>query len=115
MCSAPWYSNTRLRSFTRESRSRYPRKIAVRSTPSTAQNATEEPSWCLIRLVTPTGTTKNSPIANTAATATVPIQAPPDISCSSPGSWALAEMPSARMPIASDSTSATTPRITGQR
>ena len=31
------------------------------------------------------------------------------------GSWALAEIPSARRPIASDSTSATTPRITGSR
>jgi hypothetical protein len=69
----------------------------------------------LTRLVTPTGTTKNRPIAKTAATATVPIQAPPDISWSSPGSCALAEIPSARIPIASDSTSATTPRITGQR
>ena len=69
----------------------------------------------MIRLVRPTGTTKNSPIANSDATTTVPTQAPPEISCSSSGSCALAEMPSARIPIASDSTSATTPRITGSR
>jgi hypothetical protein len=69
----------------------------------------------LIRLVTPTGTTKNRPMANSDATATVPIQAPLEISWSSSGSWALADSPSARMPMASDSTSATTPRITGRR
>ena len=69
----------------------------------------------LIRLVSPTGTTKNRPIANTSATTTVPAQAPLEISCSSSGSWAFAEMPSARRPIASDSASATTPRITGRR
>ena len=70
----------------------------MRSTPSTSQNSTEEPSWCLIRLVRPTGTTKNSPIANTTETTTVPTQAPPEISCSASGSCALAEMPSASQP-----------------
>ena len=39
----------------------------------------------------------------------------PEISCCSSGSWAFAEMPSAFKPIPSDSASATTPRITGQR
>ena len=87
----------------------------MRSTPSTAQNSSEDPSWCLIRLVTPTGTTKNSPIAKISENTTVPAQAPLEICCSSSGSWALAEIPSARRPIASDSASATTPRITGQR
>lgn len=87
----------------------------MRTTPSTAQKVTEEPSWSLIRLVRPTGATKNSPIANREATVIVPIQAPLEISCCSSGSWALADSPSARMPIARDSTSATTPRITGTR
>ena len=43
---------------------------------------------------------------------------PPISSCSpssSSGSWALAEIASALKPILSDSPSATTPRITGQR
>ena len=65
--------------------------------------------------MSPTGTTKNRPIANTTETSTVPNQAPPEISCSSSGSCALAEMLSARRPMPSDSTSATTPRITGRR
>ena len=45
----------------------------------------------------------------------VPTHMPPEISCSSSPSWALAEMPSALKPIFSDSTSATTPRMIGQR
>ena len=40
---------------------------------------------------------------------------PPEISFSSSGSWALAEMPSALKPMTSDSTSATTPRMIGRR
>ena len=39
----------------------------------------------------------------------------PEISSSGSSSWALAEMPSAFMPIFSDSTSATTPRMIGRR
>jgi hypothetical protein len=39
----------------------------------------------------------------------------PEIGSSSSSSWALADMPSALKPMLSDSTSATTPRITGQR
>ena len=35
----------------------------MRSRPSTIQKSTGEPSWPLIRLVSPTGTTKNRPIA----------------------------------------------------
>src|SRR3954454_22351975 len=66
-------------------------------------------------LVRPTGTTKNRPIARTSATTTVPNHIPPEISCSSSGSWALAGMPSALKPITIDSTSATTPRTIGRR
>ena len=40
---------------------------------------------------------------------------PLEIGSSSSGSWALAEMPSALKPIFSDSASATTPRMIGQR
>ena len=52
-----------------------------------------------MRLVSPTGTTKNRPTASASATTTVPNHMPPEISCSSSGSWALAEMPSALKPI----------------
>src|SRR2546421_3639625 len=68
-----------------------------------------------MRLVRPTGTTKNRPTANTIATTTVPTQAPLEIGSSSSGSCALAEMPSALKPIFRDSTRATTPRMIGQR
>ena len=37
-------------------------KIAVRRIPSTSQKRKGEPSWSLIRLVSPTGTTKKRPI-----------------------------------------------------
>src|SRR3954451_24498072 len=95
-------------------------KIAVRSTPSTSQKSTEEPSGSLIRLVAPTGTTKNRPTASTSESAIVAPQVKPPIwgGSSSPSSgsiWALAEMASARKPIFSDSARATTPRITGHR
>ena len=54
-----------------------------------------------------------------ARTRSCPTQAPPPMSCclpsSSGGICALAEMPSARKPILSDSASATTPRTTGSR
>ena len=69
----------------------------------------------MIRLVRPTGATKNTPIANTSETSTVPNQAPLEISSSSPGSCALAEIVSARIPIASDSARAVTPRMIGSR
>ena len=92
-------------------------KIAVRRIPSTSQNRSEEPSWSLIRLVAPTGTTKNRPTARTSDRAIVTPQVNPPIgSASSPSSgssWALAEIARARNPIRSDSPSATTPRITG--
>ena len=68
-----------------------------------------------MRLVSPTGTTKNRPTASASATTTVPNHMPPEISFSSSGSWALAEMPSALKPMTSDSTSATTPRTIGRR
>src|SRR5256714_7843487 len=94
-------------------------KIAVRRIPSTSKNRSDEPSWSLIRLVAPTGTTKKMPIARISDSATVSPQTQPPIgSASSPSSGsicALAEIASAREPIRSDSASATTPRITGQR
>src|SRR5215211_6927289 len=95
-------------------------KMAVRSTPSTSQNRIEEPSWSLIRLVAPTGTTKNRPTASTSDSTIVAPQVNPPIcgASSSPSSgsiWALAEIASARKPIFNDSASATTPRITGKR
>ena len=68
-----------------------------------------------MRLVSPTGTTKNRPTASASATTTVPNHMPPEISFSSSGSCALAEMPSALKPMTSDSTSATTPRTIGRR
>src|SRR5436190_3126421 len=83
--------------------------------PSISQNSSEECRESLIRLVSPTGTTKNRPTAKAIATTTVPIHAPLEIGSSSSGSWALAEMPSALKPSFSDSTSATTPRMIGQR
>ena len=93
-------------------------KIAVRSTPSTSQKRTAEPSWSRKRLVSPTGITKNRPIARASETTIVITQANPPISSFSPspsGIWASAEMPSALKPIFSDSPRATMPRITGQR
>src|SRR5947207_2222969 len=67
-------------------------KIAVRRTPSTSQNRNGEPSWSLIRLVAPTGTTKKSPIARISERAIVNPQVKPPISSwSSSASWALAE------------------------
>ena len=89
--------------------------MLVRRTPSTSQNRKAEPSLSLKRLVRPTGTTKNSPIASASAATTVPTHMPLEIGSSSSGSWALAEMPSALKPIFSDSASATTPRTIGQR
>ena len=74
----------------------------------------------MIRLVAPTGMTKKRPTAKTSDSAIVipHIQPPIGSGSSSPSSgsiWALAEIPNARKPIRSDSASATTPRITGQR
>src|SRR5438876_43294 len=45
-----------------------------------------------MRLVSPTGTTKKRPIANASATTIVPAHIPPEMSCSSSGSCALAEV-----------------------
>ena len=39
----------------------------MRSAPSTSQNRIEEPSWCLTRFTSVTGTTKNRPIAKAKA------------------------------------------------
>src|SRR3954452_24317969 len=92
-------------------------KIDVRRTPSTSQNRTDEPSWSLIRLVAPTGTTKNRPMARAIENAIVSPHVKPPIgsASSSSASWALAEKARARKPILSDSTRATMPRITGMR
>src|SRR3954471_20768978 len=92
-------------------------KIAVRSTPSTSQKRRAEPSQSLIRLVAPTGMTKNSPTASRSEKKIVrPQMKPPISSSSSPSdSCLLAEIASARKPIASDSPRATTPRMTGSR
>src|SRR3954449_4723519 len=83
--------------------------------PSTSQKKKPLCSWSLIRLVSPTGTTKNRPIAKTSATTIVPAHIPLPISSSSPSIWALADSPSALKPMPSDSTSATTPRRIGSR
>ena len=58
---------------------------------------------------------KKSPTASTSEKRIVSPHMKPDIGSSSSGSWALAEMPSARKPIISDSPSATTPRMIGSR
>ena len=106
----------------------------MRTTPSISQNRNEEPSWSLIRLVSPTGIRKNSTIANTSATTTVPAHTAFGISSArarglgasglralvgavlgAGGSCALAETSSARKPIASEPPSATTPRTIGRR
>ena len=87
----------------------------MRRTPSTSQNSTAEPSCSLNRLVSATGTTKNRPIASARPPTIAPAHMTEEISSSSSGSWALAEMLSALKPMLSDSASATTPRITGQR
>ena len=75
--------------------------------------------WSWKMFVRPAGSRKKSPTANSSAKTIVPTQAPPPISVFSPSSsggiCAFAEMPSARNPILSDSTSAATPRITGTR
>src|ERR1035437_2222843 len=93
--------------------------MLVRTSPSTTQNSTEDPSCPLIRLVRPTGTRKNRTIASASARTTVPAHIPLEISCfsssSSTGIWALAETSRALKPIAIEPPSATTPRMIGSR
>ena len=67
------------------------------------------------RFVIAAGSRKNRPIDSASAKTIVPVHAFEEISSSSSPSCALAEMPSALKPMASDSNSATTPRITGRR
>ena len=55
----------------------------MRSTPSTSQKRNDEFSWSLIRVVRPTGTTKNRPTASASAKRTVPAHVPLPISSSS--------------------------------
>ena len=73
----------------------------------------------MIRLVSPTGTTKKRPIESSSEKAIVSPQTQPPISSFSPSSsssiCALAEIARARKPIFIDSPRATTPRITGRR
>ena len=57
-------------------------------------------SASLNRVVSPTGSRKNRPTANSSATTIVPAHVPPEIGSSSSGSCALAEMPSALKPMA---------------
>ena len=87
--------------------------------PSTSQKSSGEPSWSLIRLVSPTGTTKKRPTASSSERKIVKPQTQPPISSFSPSSssssWALAEIASALKPIFIDSPRATTPRMTGRR
>src|SRR5829696_8442553 len=94
-------------------------KIAVRRTPSTSQKSSADPSWSLIRLVSPTGMTKKRPIASARESAIVSPQTQPPISSGSPSSssssCALAEIASALKPIFIDSPRATTPRMIGSR
>ncbi len=71
----------------------------MRRTPSTSQNRTAEPSCSLNRLVSATGTTKNRPIASARPPTTAPAHIAPEISSSSSGSCALAEMLSALKPM----------------
>ena len=73
MCSAPWYSKTRRSSFRRVTAHRYSRKIVIRTSFSTITNTIELGSWSLTRLVSPTGSRKNSPTAIASANVTVPI------------------------------------------
>ena len=115
MCSAPWYSKTRRSSFRRVTAHRYSRKIVIRTSFSTSTNTIELGSSSLTRLVSPTGSRKNSPTAIASANVTVPIHVAREIGSSSSADCALAAMFSALMPIRSDSPSATTPRTTGQR
>ena len=77
--------------------------------PSTSQKSTEEPSWSLIRLVAPTGTTKNRPIARTSDRAIVRPQVKPPICarCSSPSSARAGRWP--RSPARGSRSSATRP------
>src|SRR5215213_5965390 len=86
---------------------------------SISTNTTEFGMSSANRFVSPAGSRKKSPTANSSAQTIVPAQAPPPISCLAPsssgGTCALAEMPSAVKPILSDSASATTPRTTGSR
>ena len=69
LCSAPWYSNTRRRSRTRESSEHVAEEQArAHHAPRSARTGTRSCSWCLIRLVRPTGIRKNSTIASASAT-----------------------------------------------
>ena len=91
-------------------------KIAVRSTPSTSQKRSAEPSGPRSGCGA-TGMTKKRPTASRSEKMIVRPQVKPPISCgsSSSASCALAEIARARKPIFSDSARATTPRITGSR
>ena len=87
--------------------------MPTRTTPSTSQNQKPAPSQRSIRPVRNSGAMKNSPTAKAKAmTSVTPISFLPSC-CSSSPSDSLAEMVSARTPMARDSTRATTPRTIG--
>ena len=62
-------------------------------TPSTSQNSTGDPSWFLIRLVSPTGITKNSTIDSATASTIVPAHTARGISCCSGSGCSLTSLP----------------------
>ena len=67
----------------------------MRSTPSTSQNSTEEPSWSLIRLVEPDRHDEEQPDREDQRERRRPRPGAAGDLLSSSGSWALAEIPSA--------------------
>ena len=115
LCSAPWYSNTR-----RRSRRRRERQQVAEEDPR-AQQALDEPEEERgVELVLDQRRDADRDQEEQADReqiddTIVPAHMPLEISCSSSGSWALAEMPSALKPTLIDSPSAMTPRMTGRR
>ena len=73
-------------------------KIVTRMSFSTITKTTALGSESFSRLVSPTGSRKNRPIASASARTTVPAHVPPEIGSSSSGSCALAEILSALKP-----------------
>ena len=87
-------------------------KIAVRTTPSTSQKRTAEPSWSLIRLVSADRDDEEEPDREDQRErdGQPPGEAADRLGSSSSSICAFAENASARKPIFSDSARATTPR-----
>ena len=117
MCSAAWYWNTRFRSGISDSSARYPTRMPTRIAPSTSANTTP---FRPIRSVRSAGealnNTSENPIANTNATTIEAVDSSSVTSSESSSDAAhCADRPSARKPIASESPSATMPRMNGSR